>query len=84
MTLLDSQNKQCGRNSESIYLNQIKCVVDDIVNMRLDQIDNDVKNNLSHERLIDFIFSNFIFSLKKEEDDLNSLLFLLKKVLKDK
>ena len=73
--------KATGRTYEAIYLDKIKLAIHDILIKRKEQISIETLNNASMDKLINFVFSNFVISMKGTKKDLDFTLYILKRIL---
>lgn len=78
---LNLTDKATGRTYEAIYLDKIKLAIHDILIKRKEQISIETLNNASMDKLINFVFSNFVISMKGTKKDLDFTLYILKRIL---
>lgn len=80
LTKLTIEDKSIGRNFELVHLNKIKSLIELIIKTKKEEVSLETINNLGLDRLTDFIYTNFISSLKLN-NDINSYLFIIKKII---
>lgn len=80
---LTIEDKSIGRNYELAHLNKMKELIEKIIITKEKEINEETITVLGIQRLTDFVYSNFNFSLKLH-NDINNYLYIVDKIIHKK